>query len=214
MNPFRSGRVALFLVTLIATVTPCMASRWLEVGSNGASTDKIMVDADSIQKVDQLKVADIMTVYPAPRTNVHNIVLDRHVQKTAFNCADHSFIGITTTGYLNDKRVGGSPETADWKTKLVPLPQDALSERIFAIVCTPSAGGGTAAAPKTKMTTGSGIVIDAAGHILTNSHVVNHCKSIAVKAPASNPLAATIEALDPKNDLALLYAGVTSDARC
>jgi hypothetical protein len=152
LNPFRSWRVALFLVALSAAVTPCMASRWLEVGSSGASTDKIMVDADSIQKVDQLRVADIMTVYAAPRTNVHNIILDRHVQKTAFNCVDHSFIGITTTGYLNDKRVGGSPETADWKAKLVPLPKDALSERIFAIVCTQSpGGGGTTGTPKPKM---------------------------------------------------------------
>jgi S1-C subfamily serine protease len=205
LNPFRSWRVALFPLALIAAVTPCRASRWLEVGSNGTSTDKIMVDADSIQKVDQLRIADIMTVYPAPRTNAHNFLLDRHVQKTAFNCADHSFIGIMTTGYLNEKRVASSPETADWKTKLVPMPKDALADRIYSIVCTQSpAGGGAADKPKPKMTTGSGIVLDAAGDILTNNHVVNHCKAIAVKAPASNALAATIEALDPKNDLALL----------
>jgi S1-C subfamily serine protease len=209
VSSFRFGRVTLVLVAWMGAATPCLASRWLHVGSNGASTDKIMVDADSIQKVDQLRIADIMTVYPTPRKNPHDLTLDRHVQKTAFNCAEHSFVGIVTTGYLNDKRIGSSSETSDWKTKLVPLPKNALSDRIYAIVCSQSApdggtaGNGTAPA-KPKLSSGSGIVLDGAGDILTNNHVVNHCKAVVVKAIDSNALPVTVDAVDPKNDLAIL----------
>jgi hypothetical protein len=77
-----SSRARQWLALLVAgiLVGPIFASQWVEVGTSGVSTDKVMVDADSIQKIDEFKVADIMTVYAAPRTNVHNITLDRHVQ--------------------------------------------------------------------------------------------------------------------------------------
>jgi hypothetical protein len=86
-----------------------------------------MVDTDSVQSVGDLRVALIMTVYSAPRTNSHNILLDKHVQKTAFDCANRKFIGIQTRGYLNNKQVGSSPETEDWKNKLIPLKSNPLT---------------------------------------------------------------------------------------
>jgi S1-C subfamily serine protease len=54
------------------------------------------------------------------------------------------------------------------------------------------------------MATGSGLFIDNDGYVLTNVHVVNGCKSIAVKALHQPPVPGVIEALDPKNDLALV----------
>jgi S1-C subfamily serine protease len=42
--------------------------------------------------------------------------------------------------------------------------------------------------------------------VLTNNHVVNHCKSIVVKAMGFPPGAAAVDATDPKNDLAVLRA--------
>ncbi|MGB6306218.1 MAG: serine protease [Steroidobacteraceae bacterium] len=195
-----------WLAPLAAAVlaTPGFASQWVEVGSSGVSTDKVMVDADSIQKIDEFKVADIMTVYPAPRTNVHNITFDRRVQKTAFNCAKRSFIGIQTTGYLDGKRVGSSPETADWRILLKPLNSDAMSNRIYALVCAANAAPGTPAQSKPTGSTGSGIVVDDLGDVLTNNHVVKSCKSITVKALDAEALPATLSAVDPKNDLAIL----------
>jgi S1-C subfamily serine protease len=58
-------------------------------------------------------------------------------------------------------------------------------------------GGGTA--------TGSGFVIDADGHVLTNNHVVEGASKITVKLGASNQTYdATVVGADPASDLALL----------
>ena len=58
-------------------------------------------------------------------------------------------------------------------------------------------GGGTA--------TGSGIVIDTNGHILTNNHVIAGANHIQVKLGASNTAYdATVVGTDPATDLALL----------
>jgi S1-C subfamily serine protease len=60
-----------------------------------------------------------------------------------------------------------------------------------------SSGGGTA--------TGSGFVIDTAGHVLTNNHVVANAQSIQVKLGSSNTTYdAKVEGTDPATDLALL----------
>jgi S1-C subfamily serine protease len=201
-----SFRVRQWLALLAAGVLagPIFASQWVEVGTSGVSTDKVMVDADSIQKIDEFKVADIMTVYAAPRTNVHNFTLDRHVQKTAFNCAKRSFIGIQTFGYLDGKQVASSPEAADWRIKLIPMNGDPMSKRIYTLVCAANATPGTPAQSKPTGSTGSGIIVDDTGDVLTNNHVVKNCKSITVKAIGSDALTATVNAVDPKNDLAIL----------
>ncbi len=58
-------------------------------------------------------------------------------------------------------------------------------------------GGGTA--------TGSGIVIDGEGHILTNNHVIEGANKIEVKLGASNnEYTAEVVGTDPASDLALL----------
>ncbi len=60
-----------------------------------------------------------------------------------------------------------------------------------------SSGGGTA--------TGSGIVVDAEGHILTNNHVVEGAEKITVKLGESDTArAAEVVGTDPSSDLALL----------
>jgi S1-C subfamily serine protease len=60
-----------------------------------------------------------------------------------------------------------------------------------------SEGGGTA--------TGSGFVVDAEGHVLTNNHVVEGAERIRVKLGASDTAhSATVIGADPATDLALL----------
>ena len=62
-----------------------------------------------------------------------------------------------------------------------------------------SSGGGTA--------TGTGFVIDRAGHILTNAHVVNGASKIEVtlgRKDTSSPIPATVVGKDPSNDIAVL----------
>ncbi len=64
-------------------------------------------------------------------------------------------------------------------------------------------GGGTA--------TGSGIVIDSDGHILTNNHVIAGSNHIEVKLGASNTsYEATVVGTDPATDLALLKVSAPS----
>ena len=171
----------------------------------GVSTDKVMVDTDSIQTVGKLRTVHIMTVYPSPRTNANNVMLDRHVQKTGFDCAARTFIGIQTFGYLNGRQVGSGPETGDWKEKLVPVKNDALSNRVLSLVCSSAAPNlGPGASPKHQSSSGSGIILNPSGDVLSNDHVVRNCKSISIKAADEEPVAAHVDAVDSKNDLAVL----------
>ncbi len=67
-----------------------------------------------------------------------------------------------------------------------------------------SRGGGTA--------TGSGIVIDAKGHILTNNHVIEGASKIQVKLGESNhEYTAKVIGTDPSSDLALIQVEAPSN---
>lgn len=65
-----------------------------------------------------------------------------------------------------------------------------------------SAAGGAGTGGVIK--TGSGIVVDAAGHILTNNHVIAGCQTLRVTDTAGGAMAASLVAADATNDLALL----------
>jgi len=67
-------------------------------------------------------------------------------------------------------------------------------------------GGGTA--------TGSGFVVDHAGHILTNAHVVDGAQKIEVtlgNTDSSQPVSAQVVGKDPSTDVAMLKVDVPSD---
>jgi S1-C subfamily serine protease len=70
----------------------------------------------------------------------------------------------------------------------------------------PFGGGGTA--------TGSGFVIDRAGHVLTNAHVVDGAQKIEVTlgdVDSSQPVSARVVGSDPSTDLALLEVDASAD---
>ncbi|MBT4118759.1 MAG: trypsin-like serine protease [Rhodospirillaceae bacterium] len=52
--------------------------------------------------------------------------------------------------------------------------------------------------------TGSGFFVSKLGHVITNQHVVNNCKSVTVGGNANKQVTATIVETDQRNDLALL----------
>jgi serine protease Do len=59
--------------------------------------------------------------------------------------------------------------------------------------------------PNSQYSLGSGVVIDEAGYVLTNDHVVRRADKIAVKfSSGTNIYEATLVANDPKSDIALL----------
>lgn len=134
MRHLGGARLLILLLGLVGPV-PAFASHWIEVGSNGGPNNKVMVDTDSLQKLGQFTLVDIMTVYPAALVNSHDIELDRFIQRTAIDCARRTFVAVKTTGYLKGQSVGTSRELKDWRILTVPLPDDPTSNRIYRIVC-------------------------------------------------------------------------------
>jgi S1-C subfamily serine protease len=51
---------------------------------------------------------------------------------------------------------------------------------------------------------GSGVVIDTAGHVLTNDHVIRTCGEVRIRDAGETSSIATVQARDGTNDLALL----------
>ncbi len=58
--------------------------------------------------------------------------------------------------------------------------------------------------PFSNESTGSGVVLDANGHILTNNHVVESAQSLEVALPDHTTYQANIVGADPQNDLAVI----------
>jgi S1-C subfamily serine protease len=192
------------LLPLLCVAAPCKASRWMDIGNAGVSTDKVLVDADSIESVDNFRLANLMTLSSAPHTNAHNITYDRRVNRVAFNCAERTFQSVKMLAYLGDKQVGSGPENTEWRTTMKSVGTDPLNNRALAIVCGSPGAGAAPAAQKPKAVSGSGIVIDSVGDILTANHVVGHCKSITVRTASSKAFDASVFGVDPKSDLAIL----------
>jgi S1-C subfamily serine protease len=65
--------------------------------------------------------------------------------------------------------------------------------------------------PQTAQSLGSGVVIDAEGHILTNEHVVGRAERIRVSIADGREFEATLIGADPNNDLAVLKAETDED---
>ncbi len=204
-----------FLLLLAAVSSSCFAAQWKEIGeaANG-SLDKVYVDVDSVLQDGDDRTALIMTVYEKARTNSHGFLMDRHIQKTAFDCAGARFVPIAMAGMLDGKEVAHSTPNDDWKNQLKPVPADPLSQRALTTVCRASvnvaaAPGASAAAGRAKWSSGSGIAVDREGYVLTNGHVVRGCSSIRLKGAHTPDAVATIDAIDAKNDLALLKTNLS-----
>src|SRR5712691_9573896 len=65
---------------------------------------------------------------------------------------------------------------------------------------------------QTQQALGSGFVIDKAGHIITNYHVVQGAKSVEVSFSNNDSMKAKIVGVDPSTDLAVLQVNAQADA--
>ena len=141
--------------------------------------------------------------------------MDSHIATNALECQTRKAVVLRTIGLVSNKQVGISPEKPDWQNQLKDLNTDSVDQRVFEIVCSSAPSQGPAreqaeGAPQpsisgsAKLVSGSGIFVDADGYVLTNLHVVNGCKTIAVKALRQPAVPGAVEAADPKNDLALI----------
>jgi S1-C subfamily serine protease len=73
---------------------------------------------------------------------------------------------------------------------------------------TSTIGSGAPFSPRSEGT-GTGIVIDAEGHILTNNHVVDGAQAIEVQFDDGSTASAELTGSDPANDLAVIQADVS-----
>ncbi|MFL9881028.1 serine protease [Herbaspirillum rhizosphaerae] len=192
------------------------AARWQEVGENETSLDKSYIDIDSVRQDGNIRVAQFMTVYEKARVNSHDIKMDRYIQRTAFDCVNKTISLISTVGYLDGQRVGFSPVRTDWMQNFRPLTETPFVQRSFALACTvpvqaqapkPSQPQAPSTPPpRQKSSSGTGIIVNRDGYILTNNHVVDGCKSLTVKGSSGDTIRilAELEAVDRTNDLALI----------
>ncbi len=197
---------------------PAHAARWQEVGASESSLDKSYIDVDSIRQEGNFRVVQFMTVYEKARVNSHDIKMDRYIQQTAFDCGNKAFSPISTVGYLDGQRVGFSPVRTDWTKSFRPLPDTPFSQRSLMLACAAPAQTVQAPRPllpppappqKQRSGSGTGIIVSRNGYILTNNHVAEGCRTLAIKGSGSNAskIPVELEAVDPKNDLALIKAG-------
>ncbi len=78
-----------------------------------------------------------------------------------------------------------------------PFAGDPFFERFFRDFFEPRS-------PQTAQSLGSGVIIDAQGHVLTNEHVVSRADAIRVTLADAREYEATLVGADPNNDLAVL----------
>lgn len=64
-------------------------------------------------------------------------------------------------------------------------------------------------APRTVQSLGSGVIIDAQRHVLTNEHVISRATRIRVQLADARQFEATLVGADPNNDLAVLRVETT-----
>jgi tetratricopeptide (TPR) repeat protein len=69
---------------------------------------------------------------------------------------------------------------------------------VVTLICAVAAGRAA------EISSGSGVVINAKGEVLTNAHVVENCQSITVRLAPGNSEVGVLVASDEKNDLALV----------
>lgn len=137
MSRTTAARLVLWLLAG-GLAMPCLATQWVEIGATAPNSDTLLVDTDSLRIMGGLRVLDIMTRYAKPRPNANDLMLDRFVQTTAFDCQKRTYALVRTVGYLGEKSFTPEHDIAGWQSRMSPLPDDPLTARIFSIACPPA----------------------------------------------------------------------------
>jgi serine protease Do len=88
-------------------------------------------------------------------------------------------------------------QVASGASPFAPLLGDPFFDQFFRDFFEPRA-------PQTRQSLGSGVIIDAQGHVLTNEHVVARASRIRITLADGREFSASVVGADPNNDLAVL----------
>lgn len=99
-------------------------------------------------------------------------------------------ISIEAQATSSSQRLPGFPEG---------LPFDRFFEKFFE-----RHGGGAPRESRPAFSLGSGFIVDASGHVVTNAHVVEGAEKIAIRLDNGSEHRAVTVGIDPKTDIALL----------
>jgi len=123
---------------LLGLTQLCYATHWQSVGpSNGSVSGMVYMDSDSVREENGYRVALFLTIYGYAVPNSHNIKLDRITQETAFDCNRREFALLSTEGYFQGKKIGGSSGKGgvDWKDRFRAVPKDSFSQVAIDLAC-------------------------------------------------------------------------------
>jgi len=127
------------LAALFLSLTQfCYATHWQAVGpSSGGVSGMVYMDSDSVREEEGYRVALFLTIYGYAIPNSHNIKLDRITQETAFDCGRRQFTLLSTEGYFQGRKVGGSAGKGggDWKERFRAVPKDPFSQVAIDLAC-------------------------------------------------------------------------------
>ena len=129
---------ASFAAVFMGLTQLCYATHWQAVGpSSGGVSGMVYMDSDSVREEEGYRIALFLTIYGYAIPNSHNIKLDRITQETAFDCGRRQFALLSTEGYFQGRKVGGSTEKGggDWKERFRIVPKDPFSQVAIDLAC-------------------------------------------------------------------------------
>ena len=107
-------------------------------------------------------------------------------------------VNISTTQKVKNPMMGGLPFDLPPGAEMDPF------REFFERFAVPRGGQGSAPQQREVYSLGSGFIIDKAGYVVTNHHVIAEAEEVDVVLHDDTKLSATIIGRDPKTDLALL----------
>jgi len=204
-------RTILF-VTMMVWAVVASAAEWKPLPSTAEYES--MVDVGSIKQKQKWRLFLLRRVYASgqPLPNGKEYFSTRTQYMT--DCNDGRASLAVTAYYGPDRKLVQAQIHPKWQAgfKIPEAGSDLAAAMTFACERVAQGGGGSgqagAAKPKvTRSSSGSGIVINRDGVIITNQHVVRQCDSYEVIDDANRKLTAALQTVDPARDLALLTVG-------
>jgi S1-C subfamily serine protease len=194
------------------------AESW-QVVEDASPTGKFSIDTDSVSMLGVFRTVIAKLEYPVARRATNGSYYDMNMHKLAVDCPRKRFSYISSTSFNGATQVSsGTFSEAEWRYNLREIPVgDRYMARMIDSICTAplAQGAEVAGAPPAERSagvrraSGTGIAVSRDGVVLTNYHVTENCKRIAVRDANRAEQEAVVRAKDVRNDLAILRTGHT-----